>query len=576
MPEKASAIFLKTGVLTPQGLNAAIALKQRDGGSLSEAILRLGLLDEEHLVSAFQKNMQIPRVSAAALARVSKDVLNAIPADLAAQLRVIPMDIDAGGNLTLAMVDPSDDEAVEQVIMHTLSEVNRAVASPTAMREALRTHYGVVLSKPGAPTGAPAAVQPAAKSGPVAAPAQVAASVPAATPAPVKAAPAPVVAPVPAAKPAAAPAASSVPAAKPAVAQPAAQPVSGQPVKPAVQPAAAPAAAQPAAVKPVVVAQPAAVPAAKPVVQQPVAAAQPVPAAKQVAVAPAPTSAPAKPVAAAPSVAPTPIAAKPAAVAPAVAAKPAVAQPAVSPVKPSPSAVQPAAKPVAQPVAPAKPVAQPAVAAKTAPAVAPTAPAAKPAVQPVAATKPAAGQLEPAALKALARAFGGVDTGAAAPGGGYFNTQIDQLRQAGQRDEVVAILLDAMYPLAEQVGLFVIQQKQFACLDGRGPSHVIDMLKWVQFSTEEPSPFTEVVAAKEPHIGPLPKTAENQAALTALGASSGPLLLLPLMFKGRGIGVLYADELKGDLKPLVAELKLVADEAAAAFARIILQRKKSG
>ena len=82
MPEKASAIFLKTGVLTPQGLNAAIALKQRDGGSLSEAILRLGLLDEEHLVSAFQKNMQIPRVSAAALARVSKDVLNAIPADL--------------------------------------------------------------------------------------------------------------------------------------------------------------------------------------------------------------------------------------------------------------------------------------------------------------------------------------------------------------------------------------------------------------------------------------------------------------------------------------------------------------
>lgn len=128
MPEKASAIFLKTGVLTPQGLNAAIALKQRDGGTLSEAILRLGLLDEEHLVSAFQKNMQIPRVSAAALARVSKDVLNAIPADLAAQLRVIPMDIDAGGNLTLAMVDPSDDEAVEQVIMHTLSEVNRAHA----------------------------------------------------------------------------------------------------------------------------------------------------------------------------------------------------------------------------------------------------------------------------------------------------------------------------------------------------------------------------------------------------------------------------------------------------------------
>ena len=55
---------------------------------------------------------------------------------------------------------------------------------------------------------------------------------------------------------------------------------------------------------------------------------------------------------------------------------------------------------------------------------------------------------------------------------------VGSMRQAGQRDEVVAILLDAVHPLAEQVGLFVIQQKQFACLDGRGPSHVIDMLKW--------------------------------------------------------------------------------------------------
>ena len=542
MLEKASAIFLKTGVLTPQGLNAAIALKQRDGGTLSEAILRLGLLDEEHLVSAFQKNMQIPRVSAAALARVSKDVLNAIPADLAAQLRVIPMDIDAGGNLTLAMVDPSDDEAVEQVIMHTLSEVNRAVASPTAMREALRTHYGVVLSKPGAPAGAPAQAVPAAKSGPVAA------AAPAAAPAPT---PAPAPAAAPAAKPAAAPVVSSAPApapaAKPAAAAPvqAAKPAAAAPApaKPVAQPvAAAPAPAAKPAAAPVVA--PAATPAAKPaVVAQPVAAPVVAP-----AVAPA-----AKPAAVAPAAQPAPV-------------KPA-AQPAPAPVKPAAAPVQaaPAAKPavVAQPVKPAV------VATPAAKPAAQVAPAARPAVQ-------AGAKLEPASLKALARALDGVNSAAAAPSGGAFTAQIEQIRQAGQRDEVVAILLNAIAPLADHAALFVIQQRQFACLDGRGPSHVIDMLKWVQLSTEEPSPFTAVVAAKEPHLGPLPHTAENQAAMTALGSSSGPLLLVPLMFKGRGIGVLYADELKRDLKPLIADLKLIADEAATAFARIILQRKKSG
>ena len=145
-------------------------------------------------------------------------------------------------------------------------------------------------------------------------------------------------------------------------------------------------------------------------------------------------------------------------------------------------------------------------------------PAAKPAAQVAPAARPAVqagAKLEPASLKALARALDGVNSAAAAPSGGAFTAQIEQIRQAGQRDEVVAILLNAIAPLADHAALFVIQQRQFACLDGRGPSHVIDMLKWVQLSTEEPSPFTAVVAAKEPHLGPLPQTAENQAAMTA-------------------------------------------------------------
>lgn len=186
----------------------------------------------------------------------------------------------------------------------------------------------------------------------------------------------------------------------------------------------------------------------------------------------------------------------------------------------------------------------------------------------------AAAKLEPASLKALVRAFDSMDSGPAPQTSGRFAVQFDKMQKSSERDEVVAILLDAVKPLAAQVALFVIQQRQFACLDGRGSS--VDMLKWVQFSTEEPSPFQTVVASKEPFLGKLAPTAENQSALTSLGSSSGPLLLVPLMFKGRGIGVLYADELKGDLKPMLGELAQLADEAATAFARIILARKKSG
>ncbi|HNO69509.1 MAG TPA: hypothetical protein PKI49_13420, partial [Pseudomonadota bacterium] len=283
------------------------------------------------------------------------------------------------------------------------------------------------------------------------------------------------------------------------------------------------------------------------------------------AAAPVPAAAPA-PVAK-PAVAPAavaPAAAKPAVqAAPAVApAKPVVAQPAVTPAAAKPAVAPAAVKPAV--------VATPAPAAKPAPSAAP---AVKPAPAPAA--KPAPGaMLEPASLKALARAFDGMAAAQTGAATGKFTAQMQQMQQAGQRDDVVAILLDAVKPYANQVALFVIQQRQFACLDGRGSN--VDMLKWVQFSTEEPSPFNTVTAGKEPHLGPLPASPENQSAMTALGSSSGPLLMVPLMFKGRGIGVLYADELKGDLRPLLADFVQLADEAATAFARIILARKKSG
>ena len=679
MQEKVAAIFLRTGVLTPQGLSAATALKQRDGGTLSEAILRLGLLDEEHLVSAFQKNLMIPRVSAAALARVPRDVLGTVPPHMAAELRVIPTDIDSAGNMTLAMVDPTDDRAAEEVAAYAQRQIQRAVASPTAMREALRTHYGVFLNKPGAPasgqkavaasspavapvTGpaaqkaaapAPAAKQPAAQaqapgmiaSKPAAAPA--AAAKPAAAQAPAAAAQAaakpaaqaPAAAQA-AAKPAAQAPAAAQAAAKPAAQAPAAAPAAAKPVAQAAaapaaaKPAAAPAATAPAAAKPA--AQAAAPAAAKPVAQAAAApaAAKPAaaaPAAAKPAAAPAATAA--KPVAAKPTgpVAPVAAPAKPTGpVAPVAApAKPTgpVAPVAAPAAKPAAQPAAAAAKPAAQPVAAAKPMGQsnapaaqkapaagltsskpaaaPVAAAPARPVAVSAAPAAKPTasaapmaakkgsvpVRPAAAqgfmagSKPPApsGPADPSSLKALARALnpGGAPTPSAAaePGipaeAAVFAKQIEQMRAASERDQVVSILLDCMTQYVEHVGLFVLQSKQLVCLDGRGPDHVVMSLKWFTVATEEKSPFNDVLAAQQPHIGPLADTPQNRAAMSALGSSTGALLLIPLVVGSRGIGVIYGDELKGDLRPLGPAFRALAQEAGAAFTRIILQRKRT-
>ncbi|MFO0572616.1 MAG: hypothetical protein U1A78_01315 [Polyangia bacterium] len=582
MPDKAAAIFLKTGVLTPQGLAAAQALKQRDGGTLSEAILRLGLLDEEHLVSAFQKNLMIPRVSAAALARVARDVLQAVPPHMAAELRVIPTDIDSSGNLTLAMVDPSDDHAADEVAAYTQRQVQRAVASPTAMREALRTHYGVFLNKPGSakagvssPANAPVAATPAAP----AAPAPAAAPTPAATPAPAAAAPNP--SPVPS-KPAAAAQVATKPAAaqvatKPAAAQVATKPAAAQV---ATKPAAAQVATKPAA------AQVATKPAAAQVATKPAAAQVATkPAAAQVATKPAAAQVATKPAATAPA-ATAPAATAPAATAPA-ATKPAVT--AAAPVATKPVAAAPVAtKPVAAAPVATKPVAAtPAVASKPVTSTPSTAPAAaaKPATatpfKPAVATPAQKPATSPRSLEALARALNPdgtpvVAAKAPAPAGdvGPFGSFIEKMRAASERDQVVSLLLDAMSGLADVVGLFVLQQKALACLDGRGADHMVMSMKWFTVAAEEDSIFNDVMTSREPHIGTVPES--KRAALAALGSSDGKLALVPLVVGQKSIGVLYADELKKDLQPLTSSLKTLTQEAGSAFTRIILQRKKQG
>lgn len=193
----------------------------------------------------------------------------------------------------------------------------------------------------------------------------------------------------------------------------------------------------------------------------------------------------------------------------------------------------------------------------------------------------AGADVDPQALKALARALnpGGAPAAAPAADGppkeaARFAKYVDRLRAASERDQVISTLLDCAGELGDAAALFVQQQKQLACLDGRGPDHIVMSLKWFSIATDEPSPFADVMSARQAFLGKLADTPANQSLKTSLGSSDGAQLYLPLTVGARSIGVLYVDELKGDLRPQLPGLQYLAQEAGGAFARIILASKK--
>src|SRR5438874_2244695 len=78
------------------------------------------------------------------LARLPAKVVSVIPSDMAIELRAIPVSLDNDNNLTVAMSDPSDRHAVDEIAFFTGTYVVRAVATQMQIAWCLAHYYGHV------------------------------------------------------------------------------------------------------------------------------------------------------------------------------------------------------------------------------------------------------------------------------------------------------------------------------------------------------------------------------------------------------------------------------------------------
>src|SRR5262245_58680885 len=144
MGESAGALLLRAGVVTPDQFMVAHAARKHEGGTLGYHLVRLGLCDEETLAEFYRHQLMVPRLRRDALERIKLKVIERVPRDMAAEFRVVPTDVDKEGNLTLAMSDPSDTHAVDEVGFFTGHFVMRAVAAESDIEWALAKYYGVL------------------------------------------------------------------------------------------------------------------------------------------------------------------------------------------------------------------------------------------------------------------------------------------------------------------------------------------------------------------------------------------------------------------------------------------------
>ena len=140
MDNRLGELLLKAGLVTSDQLAEATNAQRNQGGRVGSHLVNLGHLEEHQLVDFLSRHFGVPSVD---LRHIDLDdaVLNIIPADVARKYTVLPVS-KTGARVTIAMIDPTNVFAMEDIKFMTGYDVEPVVASEPALRAAIDRYYG--------------------------------------------------------------------------------------------------------------------------------------------------------------------------------------------------------------------------------------------------------------------------------------------------------------------------------------------------------------------------------------------------------------------------------------------------
>ena len=146
MADDAGALLVRSGLVSSSALDEARAFVEEAGGTVGEHLVASNAVNDDALTEFYRQRLLVPQVNPNTLARLPARVVAAIPADMAIELRAIPVSLDGDNNLTVAMSDPSDRHAVDEIALFTGAYVVRAVATQMQIAWCLAHYYGHVTA----------------------------------------------------------------------------------------------------------------------------------------------------------------------------------------------------------------------------------------------------------------------------------------------------------------------------------------------------------------------------------------------------------------------------------------------
>ena len=139
MPVRIGELLLKEKRITPAQLQEALNYQKTSGGKLGYNLVKLGFVKDEEITALLSKQYGVPSINLAQF-EIDPAIVKLIPPETAHKYQIVPLS-RAGATLTIAMTDPTNVFAMDDIKFMTGYNVEPVVASETAVADAIARYY---------------------------------------------------------------------------------------------------------------------------------------------------------------------------------------------------------------------------------------------------------------------------------------------------------------------------------------------------------------------------------------------------------------------------------------------------
>ena len=139
MSGRLGELLVRENLISVQQLRKAQEEQQKTGTRIGTALIKVGAIEETKLTDFLSKQYGVPAINLKEF-DVEPDIIKLVPKDVAEKHLVVPVN-RAGSALIVAMCDPSNIYAVDDLKFLTGYNIEPVVASEPAIREAIERYY---------------------------------------------------------------------------------------------------------------------------------------------------------------------------------------------------------------------------------------------------------------------------------------------------------------------------------------------------------------------------------------------------------------------------------------------------